>query len=122
VLVRITSSTADFVDTSVSRDAQALFNKLTTALTNAAATDALRSYLRTTSSTYGAASTAGVNGVTLVSMDTSFEVVSPRTSNDVMTEGEYAGVVIGVLVVFAMLIGVGFILAGYVGRTAVESV
>jgi hypothetical protein len=75
VVVRITSSTADFPDTAVTHDAQVLFVRLNTALIAAVNSTVFTSTLRAKSLEYDAPATENVGMVTLTVVDPQYTEV-----------------------------------------------
>jgi hypothetical protein len=75
VMVRITSSTADFPDTAVTHDAQVLFVRLNSALVAAVNSTVFISTLRAKSREYDAPATENVGKVTLTAVDPQYTEV-----------------------------------------------
>jgi hypothetical protein len=147
VVVRITSSTEDFEDTAVTRDAQALFEKLSTVLLASVNTFDFATTLRAFSVTHAATVTENVGRVTVGDVDTEYTEVQfiflncvfacvinstimshqvttsgSDDKNDDLSEGEYAGVVIGVVAVFLLIVGgVYFLTRNVQSDSGVES-
>eukprot|EP01034_Spumella_vulgaris_P042625 gene42625-52869_t len=85
VVLQITSSTADFVDTAATHNTTALFNKLKDSLMGDVSSGDLVTDLQTLSVTYDATATASVTGAAVSSIS-SFTEVEPTDHHTKITE------------------------------------
>lgn len=113
VSVNVLASTRDFED-AANQNGTFLFQKLTTALDEAVATNEFTQTVRETSEEVGAVATLFVGHVNLTRTET-FEDVTPEVEDPVdenhhedesddFSRGDFAGVVIGIIVSFMVLI------------------